>query len=63
MTLLKDTLKTADGGLYQRAPEYVDWKVGSPAITLDGDFTIAELQWLIDHMSSIQPDSAIDEVQ
>jgi len=63
MTLLKDTLETADGGLRQLESGYLNWKAGSSIITLDGDFTIAELQWLINYMSSRQSDSAVDKTQ
>lgn len=62
MTLLKDTLVTADGGLHQLVPDYVNWKVGSSTITLDGDFTVAELRWLADYMSSKQSDGVADKV-
>lgn len=57
---------TTDGGLYKRGSGYVSWRVGDSAITLDGDFTIAELQQFIDHMVQAQPDDtdqAIDEAE
>lgn len=68
MVLSKDTLITAEGTRYvpagsldQVAPDYVNWKAGSSTITLDGDFTIADLQWLVDYMSSVQSGSTMDE--
>lgn len=53
MALRKDALVKADGGLRQiGSGGYINWKVGESKIVLDGDFTIAELQWLIAHMQS-----------
>lgn len=61
MTLQKDSLITENGGLHQLGPGgYINWKVGDSAITLDGDFTVAELQWFIDY---ILQSSVVDEAQ
>lgn len=61
MSILEGTSRTADGGLHELASNYINWKVGDPTIVLDGNFTVAELQWLIDYVSSKQSDSAIDD--
>jgi len=60
MTLRKDTLITDGGGLHQLGDGYINWRVGESKIVLDGRFTIADLQWLINYMKS---NSTKDEAQ
>lgn len=43
-----------DGSLHSLGdPAYIKWKLGDKYITLDGDFTIEDLSWLVSHMKSV----------
>ena len=39
-----------DGSLRSKTP-YIYWELGAKHITLDADFSIEDLIWIVDHMS------------
>jgi hypothetical protein len=44
-----------DGSLHAISePAYIDWTIGDERITLDGELTIKELEWIVAHIKSTQ---------
>lgn len=49
---LIEALKNADR-LHLLTPQYVNWEVGDDGVTLDGYFSIEELEALVGHIKRI----------